>query len=174
MRDDDEERADDHDDDQSRPRDVLAENLRKLMAATPSLNTFSQITKAGGGSNGTLDRIRRRTTSTSIDNLEPLARVFGIEPWQLLVPNLMVSTGPDGMPLLHTVEWPFPAVNPARFYALPEADRGYVQRRLMQAIADCDVQSVPLDAPAPGSIASQHQGKHGNEPPQTNPKSKRA
>jgi hypothetical protein len=76
-----------------RPRDVLAENLKKLMAGTPELSTFPQITKAGGGSNGTLDRIRRKTTATGIDNLEPLARVYGLEPWQLLLETLAVQDG---------------------------------------------------------------------------------
>ena len=76
-----------------RPRDLLAENLKKLMAGTPELSTFPQITKAGGGSNGTLDRIRRKTTATSVDNLEPLARVYGLEPWHLLLDTLSVENG---------------------------------------------------------------------------------
>lgn len=71
-----------------RLRSVLAENLKSLMAATPALSKLPQITKAGGGSNGLLDTIRRAANGTSIDNLEPLARVYGVQAWQLLVPGL--------------------------------------------------------------------------------------
>lgn len=76
-----------------RPRDILAENLKKLMEGIPELSTFPQITRAGGGSNGTLDRIRRKAIATNIDNLAPLAKAFGLEPWQLLVETLAVQGG---------------------------------------------------------------------------------
>lgn len=69
-------------------RSILAENLKALMAARPGLGTFTEIVAAGGPSNGTLDRIRRQESGCSVDQLDLLARVFGLEPWQLLVPNL--------------------------------------------------------------------------------------
>lgn len=77
-----------------RPRDVLAKNLKALMASTPSLATFKQIVDAGGPSNGTLDRIRRKTHATSVDTLEQIADVFGVEPWQLLRPSIEPSASP--------------------------------------------------------------------------------
>jgi hypothetical protein len=132
-----------------RPRDILAENLKKLMAATPSLRTFPQLTKATSVPNGTLDRIRRAAVATNVDVLEQLARAYGVTPWQLLVQDLVVTTGADGMPQIAGIpEWPFSAVPQARFFALTPDDRGYVQRRLMQAIAECE-SIAPAPAPLP-------------------------
>lgn len=129
-----------------RPRDVLAENLKKLMAASSRLSTFPQITKAGGGANGTLDRIRRKSIATGVDNLEPLAQVYGLQPWQLLVPTLTATQTADGEAAISgTPEWPFSVVPLGRFLALTPQQRGFVEARLLQAIEDCE--SVASDVP---------------------------
>jgi transcriptional regulator with XRE-family HTH domain len=70
-----------------RPRDILANNLRALMAARPDLGTLPKVTARSGVSNGTLDRIRRSVTSVRVDELDKLSRAFGVEPWQLLRPH---------------------------------------------------------------------------------------
>jgi hypothetical protein len=89
-------------------RHVLAANLDRLMDAAPGLSTLAQITAAGGGSNGTLDRIRRATTGTSVDNLEALAKVFGVEPWHLLMPTLQARRSGHTQPHVSGVPvWPF-------------------------------------------------------------------
>ena len=68
-------------------RKILADNLRALMERT-AIDTFPKIIAAGGPSNGTLDRIRRQAAGTSVDNLEKLAAVYGVQPWQLLAPDM--------------------------------------------------------------------------------------
>jgi hypothetical protein len=73
--------------DTQRPRDILSANLRALMRQHPDLNTLPKITARSGVSNGTLDRIRRAETACRIDELAKLARAFGVQPWQLLVPS---------------------------------------------------------------------------------------
>jgi transcriptional regulator with XRE-family HTH domain len=70
-----------------RPRDILAANLRALMAARPDLDTLPKITARSGVTNGTLDRIRRAVVSTRVDELEKLGKAFGVEPWELLRPH---------------------------------------------------------------------------------------
>ena len=75
-------------------RHWLSENLKALMAARPTLGTFAKITAAGGPTNGTLDRIRRQTAGVSVDQTDLLAAVFGLETWQLLVPNLQPNNPP--------------------------------------------------------------------------------
>ena len=70
------------------PKDVVATNLKALMDAHPDLDTLEKITDANGGSNGTLDRIRRGESYCRINALARLAGVFGLEAWQLLVPRL--------------------------------------------------------------------------------------
>lgn len=131
-----------------RPRDVLAENLKKLMAATPSLRTIEMLVAAGAGTTGTLDRIKRKESATGVDNLEPLAKAFGLsEPWRLLVPTLAASPGPDGRPVVDGMpEWPFPKVPRDLWEALDDADKGYVQRELLQAIQRCQAPADPPNA----------------------------
>jgi transcriptional regulator with XRE-family HTH domain len=77
-----------------RPRDILATNLRALMAARPDLGTLPKVTARTGVSNGTLDRIRRAVAATRVDELEKLARGFGVEPWELLRPHGHAALSP--------------------------------------------------------------------------------
>jgi transcriptional regulator with XRE-family HTH domain len=82
-----------------RPRDILAANLRALMATHPDLDTLPKITARSGVTNGTLDRIRRAVVSTRVDELEKLGRAFGIEPWELLRPHGHTAPSPLGLML---------------------------------------------------------------------------
>lgn len=68
-------------------RDILADNFQRLKAENPQLRRIEDIVDAGGGARGTLGRITQKTVGVSIDMLDPLARAYGIEPWQLLAPN---------------------------------------------------------------------------------------
>jgi transcriptional regulator with XRE-family HTH domain len=77
-----------------RPRDILAANLRALMATRPDLDTLPKITARSGVTNGTLDRIRRAVVSTRVDELEKLGRAFGVEPWELLRPHGHAALSP--------------------------------------------------------------------------------
>ena len=77
-----------------RPRDILAANLRALMAARPDLDTLPKITARSGVTNGTLDRIRRAVVSTRVDELEKLGKAFGVEPWELLRPHGPTALSP--------------------------------------------------------------------------------
>lgn len=70
------------------PRLTLARNLRRLMDANPKLGTIEKIVAAGGGTNGTVGRMLQGETSARIDAVAQVARAFGLQPWQLLVPNL--------------------------------------------------------------------------------------
>ena len=63
------------------------------------MDTFKKIVAAGGPTNGTLDRIRRMESGASIDQLDALAKIYGLEPWQLLVPNL----DPTNPPMLASI-----------------------------------------------------------------------
>lgn len=57
------------------------------MHAVPRLNTIKKIVEAGGGTNGTVGRMLQGQTACGIDQVEQVARVFGLQAWQLLVPN---------------------------------------------------------------------------------------
>lgn len=71
-----------------RPRDVLAENIRRLMERHPVLNTVRKLSEHSGVPNGTVGRVCKGDVNLGVDYLEPLADAFGVEPWQLLRPNL--------------------------------------------------------------------------------------
>lgn len=121
-----------------RPRDILAGNLKTLMGAS-RMATFADIIRESQGkiTNGTLDRIRRAESATSVDNLEILAEVFGIQAWQLLVPGLRATLGADGMPEVYNLpDWPFDMVDRERYFALQEPQRAYVQGKLATAIEE--------------------------------------
>lgn len=81
-------------------RDILAENFKKLREATPSLSSPRDLIKIEAASNGTIGRIAKRETGVSIDKLEPLAKAYGLAPWQLLVPSLRAERGPHGKPIV--------------------------------------------------------------------------
>lgn len=122
-----------------RPREILAENLRTLMAATPHLSRLPKIVEASNGalSNGTLDRIRRAESATSVDNLEALADLFGLEAWQLLVPDLRAEeTGIGQHPHVYNLPWPFDMVESSRYLQLHEPARAYVQAKMNAAIEE--------------------------------------
>jgi transcriptional regulator with XRE-family HTH domain len=68
-------------------RDVLAGNFKKLKDSNPALATPTLLVARGVLSNGTLGRIANSEVNLGIDHLEPLANVYGVEPWQLLDPK---------------------------------------------------------------------------------------
>lgn len=138
-----------------RPRDVLATNLRKLMAAASGLSRLPDLVAASDGAltNGTLDRVRRATHATNIDTLEQLAEVFGVEPWQLLVPTLHAEPagGRDKVKLSGLPDWPFAMVEREQWLALEPERRIFLEGKIAQMLAD---ESVPLDVP-PTDVALQ-------------------
>ena len=92
---------------------VLSENFLALMRAHPRLWTYRLITAAGGGSNGTLDRIKRQDGNTGINQLDMLAETFRVDAWQLLVPDLDPANPPrlvDASPLAADLAKMFDAI----------------------------------------------------------------
>jgi transcriptional regulator with XRE-family HTH domain len=80
-------------------REVLSQNFNKLRKASPTLKNLDQLVSKGAPSRGTLDRITRCEVDLGIDKLEPLAEVFGIEPWQLLHPDFEPGAMDNGLVL---------------------------------------------------------------------------
>jgi hypothetical protein len=88
-------------------RRVLAENLKALMESSKDFGGIvaleqATITRGGKIGKSTIDRILKETTPVNLDYVETLAKVFGLAPWQMLVPGLkpanpqiLRSTGAD-------------------------------------------------------------------------------
>lgn len=115
-------------------KDVLAENLKALMAQRPNLDTLPKITAKTDGrlSNGKLDRIRRAAVATGIDSLEELAEAFGIEPWRLLQKGgtaqqtEIASITP--IAAARAKQWPFPSIDPEKVGALTPDEAADLER----------------------------------------------
>lgn len=65
-------------------RDVLAQNLVRLMETTPSLDTQVKLAKRAKIAQSTVGRILRRTAAPTLDNLESIAGAFGIQAHDLI------------------------------------------------------------------------------------------
>lgn len=75
---------------------VLAQNLERLRAANPAMQSQSAIARAAKVDQKTVGRILLMQHEPRIDVVEKLARAFGLETWHMFVPNLQ----PDAIPLL--------------------------------------------------------------------------
>jgi hypothetical protein len=84
-------------------RQIVAANLTALMknqretdGPLASFQAIEDATARMGAKVGksTVDRISKGTTPAELDNLEALARVFKLQVWQFLVPNLVPGAPP--------------------------------------------------------------------------------
>lgn len=86
------------------PRQILSENLRTLMQSSKRYNSCPAVER---GTNDVGHKVGRTTvqqvldgnTPFNLDHLDALGRLFGVDPWQLLTPNL----DPTHPPVLKTV-----------------------------------------------------------------------
>lgn len=67
-----------------RTRDVLAQNIRKLLA--DEQGGMRAISDRIGVGEGTLSRVKAGSHAATVDTLDALAKYFHLEPWQLLCP----------------------------------------------------------------------------------------
>lgn len=86
-------------------RKVIAANLRALMQSHVDLNTQMKIQERTNKrvSQRTVGRILEGSVSVTVDNLADLAHIFGLQPWQMLLPNLD-PTNPQIVPALTPAE----------------------------------------------------------------------
>lgn len=134
-------------------RAVLAENLQALMKANPQFGTLLALEQAtatrGGGrriGKTTLGNILAKATPVNLDYVEVIGKVFGLAPWQMLVPGLqpenpqiLRTTGPEEEALyrkleeLRTIAKQLDELGPAttRTLATPITEEGWhgIERR---------------------------------------------
>lgn len=70
------------------PRAVLAQNLKALMKTKGGPNSQIALGKKSGVAQATIGRILKQETAASIETVDQLARAFGLEGWQLMVPGM--------------------------------------------------------------------------------------
>ena len=85
-------------------RETLAENLRSLMGTHHTYRTTMAIeraTEAMGLKVGksTIDRALKCQTTLNLDYIDVIARIYGLDAWQLLTPGL----APKNPPVLRSI-----------------------------------------------------------------------
>jgi hypothetical protein len=78
----------------STSRTILAANLRRMIdrSGLPSNRAWS---KKMGLNVRMIDRLLGGENAVTLDKIEEIARTVGLEPWQLLLPDLDPSEPPD-------------------------------------------------------------------------------
>jgi transcriptional regulator with XRE-family HTH domain len=66
---------------------IIGDNLDALMRFRADLSTNHKVAKKADVPPRTIGRIRNAEVSCSVDTLPKVAKVFGIEPWHLLIPK---------------------------------------------------------------------------------------
>ena len=65
-------------------KQVLADNINRLMGGNPDYDTTLKLAKRSGVGNGTVGRIRNAQVAATVDTIEAIAAVFRIKPHELL------------------------------------------------------------------------------------------
>lgn len=124
-------------------RRLIAANINKLLP-----NAFrgpltgkgiKEIRDASNIPNGTVGRIvTPSTTSWSIDLLEPLAKSLGVEPWQLLLPDLDVEAqgSSTSLAIKRANAWPFPTLKREELEDLEPHEWARLERTLRQRLEE--------------------------------------
>lgn len=79
---------------ETRPRDILRANLKALMSTHQELDTIVKVSERSGVSKGVVERMTKAEANTGVDHLQGIAQAFGLEVWQLMVPNLEPTNAP--------------------------------------------------------------------------------
>ena len=73
---------------------VLWQNVKALMDARYGKENLTRLAADAKIGPGTATRIKEQKTSVGLDVLEQIAKAFGVEPWQLLVPGMDATNPP--------------------------------------------------------------------------------
>lgn len=78
-------------------KQILWVNLSALMAHHWGGENLTRLSREAHIGPGTCTRMKERSTSVGLDVLEKVAKVFNLQPWHLLTPNL----DPSNPPVVH-------------------------------------------------------------------------
>lgn len=83
----------------SRAARLLAQNIDRLMASDPDLSSNPKLSLKTKLTTSTLSRIRNAKVEATVGSVEAIAKAFGIEPWELLVPGFNPKNRPTLQPI---------------------------------------------------------------------------
>lgn len=64
------------------------------MSTHQDLDTIVKVSERSGVSKGVVERMTKAEANTGVDHLQGIAQAFGLEVWQLMVPNLEPTNAP--------------------------------------------------------------------------------
>lgn len=105
---------------------VLRDNMAELRKRD-SRGVVALAQAIGGIGTGSVNRAIRGEGGSQLRTLVKIAEYFGVEPWQLLAPDLG-----------RHLDWPFPHTDRRRYLRLGAVQRGIVEGRLQAALSDAD------------------------------------
>jgi transcriptional regulator with XRE-family HTH domain len=120
-------------------------SLERLMEARYGGSNINKLSRESGVGLGTVARLKSNKSSVALDKVDKLAAVFGVEPWQLLMPNF----GPDAQeesfsPLATDIARAIDRIED------PEAQqRAYALALQVVGLATAPVSSSPAPVPTP-------------------------
>ncbi len=122
----------------------LAETLTRLVADGERYPRLIDLAAKSRVSKSTLGRARSGESALRIDNLEDIAKAYGLTSWQMLVPNVDPKTPPILVGMEEKLAtWPFEnAIPRAQFDALPDDKKREIERFILFTI---------------GAVKSQHE-----------------
>lgn len=96
---------------------ILSDNLNRFIGPGKKFSSNEAAAQASGVGRSTIDRARKAEVALKIDNLSQLAKAIGVEPWELLHPDLDPRRRPivDG----EAVHWPLEGVDPEEYRLVP-------------------------------------------------------
>lgn len=80
-------------------KETLWRNVSALMHQHWGKEHLARLQREAGIALGTVSRLKACETSVGLDVLERVASVFGLQPWQLLVPGLDPANPPTLQPV---------------------------------------------------------------------------
>lgn len=78
----------------SSSRQILATSLKALLRSGLGPANQSELKRKSGVAQSTIGRILQCETAATIETLEQIAGVYGLQAWQLLVPDMEPSNPP--------------------------------------------------------------------------------
>lgn len=122
---------------------LVADNVAKLVPVTfgrgATAKGIKEIRDASGIPNGTVGRIvSPGAESWGVSWLAPLAKALKVQPWQLLLPDLTVTT--DGVVVslegMKARQWPFPTLRREEIEGLTPVEIERLEKTIRNRVAE--------------------------------------
>ena len=117
-------------------RKTITENVRRLLGLSDGESGVAKLIERGF-SNGNAQRVLDGETDFQVSRIARLAKALGVEPWQLLVPQL----DPESLPTLHepSSRWPFRSIDQDAIANLVGSQAAAVEAGLQVVLATAGV-----------------------------------